>query len=173
MCVVAGLRSTGHQPSAISSPRPFGPILAVKKQHFPHGIHGLSAGDTAGAISTTCTSCFSRAISPSQIQRLHEAKPDGGRTYTGFNFFSYDDRDLLLALVRGEHLPAARNFTGVFAVLIDRAPAPVWEVLPRSERGGMHIRRKKPQPWVNHYYFPHRGRRVGARDDQDLRADAV
>jgi hypothetical protein len=52
-----------------------------------------------------------------------------------------------------ERLPDDRNFTGIFAVLIGRAPAPVWEVLPRSERGGMHIRRKKPQPWVNHYYF--------------------
>jgi hypothetical protein len=52
-----------------------------------------------------------------------------------------------------EHLPSDPQFTGVFAVLIGRAPAPVWEVLPRSERGGMHIRRKTPQPWVNHYYF--------------------
>lgn len=52
-----------------------------------------------------------------------------------------------------KHVPADAKFTGIFAVLIGRAPAPVWEVLPRSERGGMHIRRKTPQPWVNHYYF--------------------
>lgn len=48
------------------------------------------------------------------------------------------------------HRPADPNFTGIFAVIIARAPAPVWEVLPRSERGGMHIRRKNPKPWVNH-----------------------
>lgn len=52
-----------------------------------------------------------------------------------------------------QYLPEDPSFEGIFAVIIGRAPAPVWEVLPRSERGGLHIRRKKPMPWVNHYYF--------------------
>ena len=51
------------------------------------------------------------------------------------------------------YLPKDPDATGIFAVLIGRAPAPVWEVLPRSGRGGLHIRRKNPMPWVNHYYF--------------------
>ena len=36
------------------------------------------------------------------LDKLSKPQQDGGRTYKGFNFFSYDDRDLLLALVRGE-----------------------------------------------------------------------
>jgi hypothetical protein len=38
--------------------------------------------------------------------KIQISKPEhhGGRTYKGFNFFSHDDRDLLLALVRGEHV---------------------------------------------------------------------
>jgi hypothetical protein len=34
------------------------------------------------------------------------SKPERGadRVYKGFNFLSYDDRDLLFALVRGEHV---------------------------------------------------------------------
>lgn len=51
-----------------------------------------------------------------------------------------------------KHLPTDPRFRGVFAVLVGRAPAPVWEVL-RSERGGLHMRRKTPMPWVSHYYF--------------------
>jgi hypothetical protein len=55
--------------------------------------------------------------------------------------------------VAHRYLPKDQRFEGIFAVLVARAPAPVWEVLPRSERGGLHIRRKNPMPWVNHYYF--------------------
>lgn len=48
--------------------------------------------------------------------------------------------------------PADPDFRGVYAVLVKRAPAPVWEVL-RFEKGGYHIRRKKSMSYVSHYSF--------------------
>jgi hypothetical protein len=36
-----GVNTTRSQP--VSTPRPFAPPLDTKKQHFPPGIHGLSA----------------------------------------------------------------------------------------------------------------------------------
>jgi hypothetical protein len=49
-------------------------------------------------------------------------------------------------------MPADPNFTGIFAVIVGRAPAPVWEV-QRYGNNGINLRRKKPMPWVNHYSF--------------------
>ena len=37
---------------------------------------------------------------------------------------------------------------GLFLILVGRAQAPVWDV-----GGARHIRRKKPNPFVNHYSF--------------------
>ena len=37
------------------------------------------------------------------LDKISKPEHDGDRTYKGFNFFSDDDRNLLLALVRGEH----------------------------------------------------------------------
>lgn len=51
-----------------------------------------------------------------------------------------------------QHIPEDPDYRGIFLVLIGRAPAPVWDV-QRSERGALHIRRKSPMPWVNHYSF--------------------
>lgn len=52
--------------------------------------------------------------------------------------------------VAAEYLPADPSFRGVFAVLVGRAPAPVWEV-ERFGSGGINLKRK--QAWVNHYSF--------------------
>ena len=38
------------------------------------------------------------------LDKISKPERDGDRIYKGFNFFSYDDRALLLALVRGEHV---------------------------------------------------------------------
>lgn len=38
------------------------------------------------------------------LDKISRPKRDAGRTYKGFNFFSGDDRQLLLAIVRGEHV---------------------------------------------------------------------
>ncbi|MBN2195789.1 MAG: hypothetical protein JW751_23425 [Polyangiaceae bacterium] len=38
------------------------------------------------------------------LDKISQPGHDGGRTYQEFNVFSYDDRDLLLALLRGEHV---------------------------------------------------------------------
>jgi len=50
------------------------------------------------------------------------------------------------------HLPADPQRTGIFLVLVNRAPAPVWDV-HRYGNGGIDLRRKKPMPYVNHYTF--------------------
>jgi hypothetical protein len=50
------------------------------------------------------------------------------------------------------YLPAAPQRTGIFLVLVNRAPAPVWDVR-RYGNGGIDLRRKQPMPYVNHYTF--------------------
>jgi hypothetical protein len=52
--------------------------------------------------------------------------------------------------VAQQYLPADPSFRGIFVVLVNRAPAPVWEVVP-CKNGGIHLQRKRP--WVNHYSF--------------------
>jgi hypothetical protein len=49
-----------------------------------------------------------------------------------------------------KYLPADPSFRGIFLVLVKRAPAPVWEVVP-LKNGGIHLHRKLP--WVNYYSF--------------------
>lgn len=52
-----------------------------------------------------------------------------------------------------ENIPSDPNFTGLFLVLVNRAPGVVWHV-QRGEHGDItHIVRKKPLPYVNHYSF--------------------
>ena len=51
-----------------------------------------------------------------------------------------------------EYLPKDPNFRGIFAVLISRAPAPVWEAV-RFPNGTLDLRRKTSFPLVNHYAF--------------------
>jgi hypothetical protein len=50
------------------------------------------------------------------------------------------------------YLPADPKRTGIFLVLVNRAPAPVWDV-HRFGNGGIDLRHKKPLPFVNHYTF--------------------
>lgn len=42
--------------------------------------------------------------STKNLDKIAQPKRDAGRTYKGFNFFSPADRDVLLAVVRGEHV---------------------------------------------------------------------
>lgn len=51
-----------------------------------------------------------------------------------------------------EHLPKDPEKEGIFLVLVNRAPAPIWDV-HRYGNGGIDLRRKKPLPYVNHYTF--------------------
>ena len=51
-----------------------------------------------------------------------------------------------------QHRPTDPRFTGLFLILVAKAPAPVWEVTP-SRRGVPHLTRKAPWPYVNHYHF--------------------
>jgi hypothetical protein len=49
-----------------------------------------------------------------------------------------------------EHLPTDPQRTGIFLILINRAPASIWDV-HRFGKGGVDLRRK--QAYVNHYTF--------------------
>lgn len=51
-----------------------------------------------------------------------------------------------------KYLPTDPAQTGIFLVLVNRAPAPVWDVA-RYGNNGLHLQRKQPAPWVNHYTF--------------------
>ena len=42
-------------------------------------------------------------VGTKNLDQVSQSKSDAGRNYQGFNFFSTDDRSLLLALIRGEH----------------------------------------------------------------------
>jgi len=50
------------------------------------------------------------------------------------------------------YVPADPQRTGIFLVLVNRAPAAVWDV-HRFGKGGIDLRHKKPMPYVNHYTF--------------------
>jgi hypothetical protein len=52
--------------------------------------------------------------------------------------------------ISAKYLPTDPSFRGIFAVLVGRAPASVWEV-ERFGNGGINLKRK--QVWVNHYSF--------------------
>lgn len=52
-----------------------------------------------------------------------------------------------------QYRPQDPDFTGVFVILVGRAPAPVWEVKQGKAGQSIDIRRKKPYPYVNHYSF--------------------
>ena len=49
-----------------------------------------------------------------------------------------------------QYLPTDPRFTGLFLILVAKAPALVWEVVPRG--GVPHLARKTPWPYVNHYH---------------------
>lgn len=51
-----------------------------------------------------------------------------------------------------EYLPKDPKQTGIFLILVGRAPALVWDIR-RYGQGGIDLRRKQPLPYVNHYYF--------------------
>jgi len=51
-----------------------------------------------------------------------------------------------------QHRPTDPKFTGLFLILVVKAPAPVWEVTT-SSHGVPHLTRKTPWPYVNHYHF--------------------
>lgn len=50
-------------------------------------------------------------------------------------------------------LPKDPKFRGVFAVLVGRAPAPIWEVQTNDRGQIVNLRHRDPWPHVQHYYF--------------------
>ena len=52
----------------------------------------------------------------------------------------------------GQYIPTDPAFCGVFCILVARAPAPVRHV-QRFSNGAIHITKKTPHPYVNHYSF--------------------
>lgn len=55
--------------------------------------------------------------------------------------------------IAAQHRPDDPDFVGVFAILVGRAPAPVWDVRCNKQGKILDIRRKNPYPYVNHYSF--------------------
>jgi hypothetical protein len=53
--------------------------------------------------------------------------------------------------VAEEYLPKDPNFTGVFLILVARAPAPVWDV--QCAKSGKVVNLARKYPYVNHYSF--------------------
>ncbi|PYS38644.1 MAG: hypothetical protein DMG14_16885 [Acidobacteria bacterium] len=51
------------------------------------------------------------------------------------------------------YVPKDPDFTGMFLVLVGRAPAPVWEVERNSKNQITNLYRKKKWPYVNHYHI--------------------
>ena len=51
-----------------------------------------------------------------------------------------------------EHLPKDPNFTGLFLILVAKAPALVWKIT-RGQSQVPHLEASKPWPYVNHYHF--------------------
>ena len=51
------------------------------------------------------------------------------------------------------YLPKDPKFRGVFAVLVGRAPAPVWEVRHNTQGQIVNLGHRAPWPHVQHYYF--------------------
>jgi hypothetical protein len=49
-------------------------------------------------------------------------------------------------------LPTDKNFTGIFAVFVGRAPAMVWDV-KEFDNSNIDIRKKTPASFINHYSF--------------------
>src|SRR5665811_1528775 len=60
--------------------------------------------------------------------------------------------DLKYEIAR-EHRPKDPAFVGVFAVLVGRAPAPLWEVRRNAQGQITELRRTQQWPYVQHYYF--------------------
>lgn len=50
-----------------------------------------------------------------------------------------------------EYLPKDANFSGVFLILVARAPAPVWDV--QCSKSGKVVNLARKYPYVNHYSF--------------------
>lgn len=51
-----------------------------------------------------------------------------------------------------QYIPKEPNIKGVFCVLAGRAPASVFDIQQLSS-GALNIKKKRPQPYVNHYSF--------------------
>ena len=49
-----------------------------------------------------------------------------------------------------KHMPEAEEFVGVFAIMVSRFPAPVWEV-QSGNNGNIHLHKKSK--WVKQYWF--------------------
>lgn len=59
-----------------------------------------------------------------------------------------DDRKHAIA---APYLPSDPDFVGVFAILVGRAPAPVWDV--QQNKSGTIVNIQRKTQYVKHYYF--------------------
>ncbi len=52
-----------------------------------------------------------------------------------------------------EHIPDDQNFVGLFLILVNLSPGPVWDIQQSKTGKIANIARKKTMPYVNHYSF--------------------
>lgn len=52
-----------------------------------------------------------------------------------------------------QYIPQAKNFKGIFLILVSRSSGHVWEVDKSASGKIRNIKPKKPYPYVNHYWF--------------------
>jgi hypothetical protein len=53
--------------------------------------------------------------------------------------------------IADEYLPKETSFVGLFAILVGRAPAPVWNV--KKSKSGKIVNIERKRQYVNHYHF--------------------
>jgi hypothetical protein len=90
------------------------------------------------------------------LDKICKPEHDGTRTYKGFNFFSHDDRDVLLALVRGENVITGFRHLDIQRQLPRFSPGQISRQLKRLRVHGL-IKR------IGHcykYYITELGRRA-------------
>ena len=90
------------------------------------------------------------------LDKISKPERHGNRTYKGFNFFSYDDRNLMLALVRGEHVITGFRHTDIQRQLPRLSSSQISRQLKRLRVHGLVKR-------VGHrykYYLTELGRRA-------------
>lgn len=95
-------------------------------------------------------------VGASALDKICKPEHDGTRTYKGFNFFSYDDRDVLLALVRGENVITGFRHLDIKRQLPRFSPGQISRQLKRLRVHGL-IKR------IGHfykYYITELGRRA-------------
>jgi hypothetical protein len=92
----------------------------------------------------------------SDLNRVSSPRSSGGRSYRGFNFFSEQDHELLLAVARGEHLISGLRSEDIHCRLPGKSPGWISRSLKRLRIHGIIRRIGK----TSKYYLTVFGKRI-------------